>query len=254
MMGEIQQMECAQTFLMKIYEFTRGDLFRYPTIAFISSELNLADELGWRIARDLQESSALSILSENGELKLEQEGTNLIRRILQMKPDGVSPLTSNSLKNVFVVHGHDNEVKITVARFLDNLGLSPIILHEQPDKGRFILEKLEYYAGFVRYAIVLLTPDNKYAETPDFKASTSFGELCLHLRSCARQNVIFELGFFVAKLKKERVCVLHKPEVDIPSDYQGILFKKLDAEGAWKLDLAKELLNAGYLIDLSNIK
>jgi predicted nucleotide-binding protein len=102
-------------------------------------------------------------------------------------------------KKVFVVHGHDNEAKETVARFLERLKLEPIILHEQPNEGRTVIEKFEVHAD-VSFAVALLTPD-------DVGASASERA---HLRPRARQNVVLELGYFLGKLKRNRVCALQR--------------------------------------------
>lgn len=145
-------------------------------------------------------------------------------------------------KKVFIVHGHDNEVKETVARFIERLRLSPIILHEQPNSGRTIIEKFEVFSD-VGFAVVLLTPD-------DIGASSSEPK---NLQSRARQNVILELGYFMGKLSRFRVCALYKHGVEIPSDYQGVLYIELDTAGAWKKKLAQELVEANFSIDLDGL-
>ena len=143
-------------------------------------------------------------------------------------------------RRVFVVHGHDDETKQTAARFLERLELEPVILSEQPSEGRTIIEKFEQNAD-VAYAIVLLTPDDigYPCEKPD-KA-----------QSRARQNVILELGYFIGRLSRKRVCALCKGEVEIPSDYHGVLFVPMDETGGWKLTLAKEIKQAGIDVDLN---
>ena len=144
---------------------------------------------------------------------------------------------------VFLVHGHDENVREMVARFLEKLRLTPVILHEQPNKGRTIIEKFIDYSD-VAFAVVLLTADDRGA------ASSNLTEGGLHPR--ARQNVILELGFFLGKLGRERVCSLYEDGVEIPSDYHGVLFVKLDQEGAWRFRLAKELKEIGLPIDLND--
>ena len=144
------------------------------------------------------------------------------------------------MKKVFVVHGHDVESKETVARQLDKLGLTPVILHEQPNKGRTIIEKFEDYAD-VGFTVVLLTADDVGAG----KGSRR------NLSKRARQNVIFELGFFIGALGRDRVCALHKDVDDIPSDFSGVLWIKMDTEGAWRLQLAREMKACGLDIDLN---
>ena len=144
--------------------------------------------------------------------------------------------------DVFVVHGHDHDASDTVARFIERLGLKPIILREQPNRGRTIIEKFEDYSN-VGFAVVLMTPD-------DLGALASERE---RLKPRARQNVVFELGFFIGKLGRERVCVLYEQDVEIPSDYDGVVYVPKDERGAWKQDLAKELNAAGIPVDMNKM-
>jgi len=144
---------------------------------------------------------------------------------------------------VFVVHGRNQVIKEDVARFIEQLGIAAIILHEQPDKGRTIIEKLEDNTA-VDYAVVLLTGDDA-GGLKDAKVATP------PLR--ARQNVIFELGFFAAKLGRSRVAVLIEEGVEMPSDYSGIPYIKIDAQGSWKYSLAREFKTAGLRVDLNII-
>ena len=150
------------------------------------------------------------------------------------------PSGAGSSRKVFVVHGHDDAAKEATARVLLHLELEPISLHEQPNEGRPIIEKFEKYAE-VPFAVVLLTPD-------DLGSSK---ESPTDARTRARQNVIFELGFFIGKLARNRVCALHKGETEILSDYQGVLFVPMDAAGAWRLTLAREIKAAGIEVDLN---
>ena len=138
---------------------------------------------------------------------------------------------------VFVIHGRDNEAKETVARFLQKLDLTPIILHEQPNQGRTIIEKFEQHAQ-VGFAVALLTPDDVGALKNEEKK----------LKPRARQNVVFELGYFLGRLGRERVCALIKGNVEPPSDYDGVVYISLD-DGGWKMNLIRELKNAGFEVD-----
>lgn len=151
-----------------------------------------------------------------------------------------SPINS---RKIFVVHGHDNEAKESVARFLEKLGLEPIILHEQPSSGRTVIEKFETYSGDIAFAVVLLTPDDLCADGPAPD----------HRRPRARQNVIMELGYFLGRLGRVRVCALYKGDVELPSDYQGVLYIDMDLASAWKAKLAQELVEAKLPIDLSGL-
>ena len=141
---------------------------------------------------------------------------------------------------VFVVHGQDKGAKEEVARFLEKLELKPIILHEQPNIGRTLIEKFEDYSS-VDYAIVLLTPDDLG------RLASENSELLPR----ARQNVVFELGYFIGKLGRNKVCALYKKGVELPSDFNGVLYIELDEAGGWRLNLAKELKSAGFDIDMN---
>jgi predicted nucleotide-binding protein len=149
-------------------------------------------------------------------------------------------VTSNKHK-VFIVHGHDVALLNQVARFLEKLNLEPIILFEQPGKGKTIIEKLETNSD-TGFAIVLLTPDDlgKRANDPG------------DTQPRARQNVVFELGYFIGKLNRSNVVALYHESVELPSDYRGIEYIKIDVESGWKLKLAKEMKAAGLDIDMNN--
>lgn len=142
---------------------------------------------------------------------------------------------------VFIVHGHAHGQMEQVARFIEKLGGNAIVLHEQPSEGLTVIEKLEAYAD-VGFAVVIMTGDDVGAGA----STPSSG-----LRRRARQNVVLELGYFLAKLGRTRVCVLHEDEVEIPSDYAGVVYIPIDQRGAWRFALARELKGAGIKIDLN---
>jgi predicted nucleotide-binding protein len=141
-------------------------------------------------------------------------------------------------RKVFVVHGHDEAARQAVARFLEQLGLEAIILSEQPDQGRTIIEKFEDCAADVGFTVVLLTPDDLALATT---ASAS--------ASRARQNVIFELGYFAGKLGRGRACLMRNGVVEIPSDLYGVIY----AADGWKLKLVKELKAAKLDFDANRM-
>ena len=141
--------------------------------------------------------------------------------------------------DVFVVHGHDEATKQTVARFLERLGLNPIILHEQSNRGRTIIEKFEDHAE-VQFAVVILTPDDLGRPATEPEAALKFR---------ARQNVIFEMGYFIGRIGRERVFPLKLGNVDIRSDYSGVAYTEMDARGGWKGELVRELKGAGFTVD-----
>jgi len=204
----------------------------YPESAGRFSEIQ--DDLqaiDWERAR----ASQIGLLEGLAAKSEDQEGALAALAGSGALPAAVPPQS----KKVFIVHGHDNAAKETVARFLERLKLDPIILHEQPNEGRTVIEKFEVHAD-VGFADVLLTPDDVGGVASDRTK----------LEARARQNVVFELGYFIGKLKRNRVCALYRRGVEIPSDYEGVLYVELDASGGWTVKLAQELTAAGIPIDL----
>jgi predicted nucleotide-binding protein len=148
-------------------------------------------------------------------------------------------------KRIFIVHGKDEEMKQAVARVLEKLELEPIILHEQPDKGQTIIEKLIDYSD-VNFAIVLLSPDDIFSLKSHLSEET---------KKRARQNVIFELGFFIGKLGRENVVAVYREEknFEMPSDYSGVVYIPYDDSGQWQNSLIKELKACGYDVDANKL-
>jgi predicted nucleotide-binding protein len=143
-------------------------------------------------------------------------------------------------RRVFVVHGHNEAMLANVARFLEKLRFEPIILHEQASQGRTIIEKIERHSE-VGFAMVLLSDDDVGGKNKD------------QLRPRARQNVVLELGYFLALLKRERVCALKFGDVEVPSDFAGVVYVEYDTGGGWKAAVIKELIAAGFEVDGGDI-
>lgn len=171
----------------------------------------------------------LESIRERLELFPEESG------VQSAKPKAV---TVNTSRKVFIVHGRDVAARDGLARFLTKLDLEPIILHEQANSGRTIIEKLEKNAD-VPFAVVLLTPDDVGGEDGQ------------KLLPRARQNVVLELGYFVGRLGRDRVCALYKKPTELPSDLVGVVYVPLDDGGGWKLQLAKEIREAGITVDMN---
>lgn len=143
---------------------------------------------------------------------------------------------------VFVVHGHDEAALQAVARFLEQLGLGIIVLREEADRGRTIIEKFEECASEVGFAVILLTPDDLVT----VEVGTAVG-------SRARQNVVFELGYFAGKLGRGRVCLLRKGAVEIPSDLYGVIYTDFDPSDGWKMKLVREMKAAKLEFDANKM-
>lgn len=130
---------------------------------------------------------------------------------------------------IFIVHGHDDGFLNEVARFIEKMGMEAVILREQPSKGNTIIAKFKEHADTSDYAVVLMTPDDQGRAKAEKKS---------HPR--ARQNVVFELGFFYGALGAGRVAALTKGSVQVPSDFDGVVYIDASSE-TWKVGLIREL-------------
>jgi len=169
-----------------------------------------------------------------------KEVVGSVGNILRVGPNGVK--TDAVPKNsVFIVHGRDDLAKTEVARFVEKLGFEAVILHEQVSSGKTIIEKIEEYTN-VGFAIVLYTPCDQ--------GGLAGGS---QRKFRARQNVVFEHGFLIGKLKRENVCALVKDDVEIPNDISGVVYISFDNHAAWRLAVAKEMRQAGYAVDMNKV-
>ena len=149
----------------------------------------------------------------------------------------------NMSKKVFIVHGHDNEAKQEVARTLEKAGFEAIILHEQADGGLTIMEKIERYTD-VDFAVVLYTECDKGRAKEDSVDAERYR---------ARQNVVFEHGYLIGKLGRNKVCALVKGNVETPGDISGVVYTPMDANGAWKMQLGNNMKDVGLDVDLNKL-
>lgn len=140
-------------------------------------------------------------------------------------------------QKVFIVHGHNEEVKEKVYNVLLRWKLDPVVLHEKANLGQAIIEKFESNSEDVGFAIILLTADDLGRLN-----EKDTGEKDNQPR--ARQNVIFEMGYFMAKLSRSRVFLLLEDGVEKPSDLGGIVYTPL--KKGWENELSRELRACGY--------
>ncbi len=191
------------------------------------------------VARKLAEAIVLQTQRDNQDFtqKIESAVSGL-----KTKSGYDQPTYDDEPDEVFIVHGHDLAARESVARFVDKIGAKSVILDERPNSGQTIIEKFEQHSK-ARFAIVLLTPDDavsdrQHPENPTYRA---------------RQNVVFEMGYFLGKLGRKGLCVLHKREVEFPSDIKGIVYIEMDSAHGWRIYLARELRRAGIRIDLNRV-
>jgi hypothetical protein len=230
-----------------------GQIFRIGPGAETFEATGLNETTYMEAASRLVERRLAEWFAQGGGIKVESEGIRVHEDpdrlayelpILDEDLSGDAPLRKEKpvpqeRKKVFVVHGHDENAKNAVEGFLRRLKLDPVILHLQPNRGRTIMEKLEDEAQPAEYAVILLTPDDVGGKA----GSTS--------EPRARQNVIFEHGFFVGLLGRKNVCALYKPGVEKPSDLDGVLYVEMDDSSAWQRGLAREMHHAELSFDLA---
>jgi predicted nucleotide-binding protein len=202
-----------------------------------------------RMANDSLSPGIIMYISPSDAIQYDKYSKDITKDIFKettkSKPKKIdSEVTEEALdkQKVFIVHGHDNLAKLEASSFIKDLGFEPIILHEQASGGATIIEKIENYSN-VGFGVVLYTPcDIGATNEENYKLS-----------SRARQNVVFEHGYLIGKLKRGNVCALVKGDVETPNDISGVVYVNHDDHGAWKLALAKELRKAGYEVDMNNV-
>lgn len=140
----------------------------------------------------------------------------------------------NKEGKIFIVHGHDGELKYNVSNWLHEIGLSPIILHERANGGvTSIIQKIKENSD-VDCAIILMTADDegKAINEPNYKKR-------------ARQNVVLEAGYFIGKLGAERVIILRDEEIETPGDLGGCIYIIADRYDGWRDKVKKEFKTMG---------
>ena len=170
------------------------------------------------------------------------EGAVGYKKILLETKSHTHKSEESESNRVFIVHGHDESAQNKAARFVEKLGFEAIILHEKASSGRTIIEKIEHYSD-VGFAIVLYTPDDvgNVKSEPD------------NLNVRARQNVVFEHGYLIGKLGRQNVSALVDGKLELPNDISGVVYISLDEGSAWQLQLAKEMKQSGYQIDMNKL-
>jgi len=240
--------------LQRAYGENSSELARFEAISFSSGQGTSRGLLGDKSFRNGVKQAESFLASRIEELDLRAEA---------QKPQGqakrnrladffsVHKRDFPSSRKVFVIHGHDHGMKDAVARFLTKLGLDPVILHEEADKGRTIIEKFEQHSD-AAFAIALFSSDDLGATNAEIGNSEPKRVRTL-LRPRARQNVVFECGYFIGKLGRDRVAMLQADGVEMMSDYAGVVYIPFDAANGWQARLLKELNAAQFNLDANKI-
>jgi predicted nucleotide-binding protein len=193
------------------------------------SDKVLAEGYRDNISNDYQETSGSFFNSRKDNLKsniLEQINflDNTLELLNLMEVDDSSQTAKEPVsttnekkltgKKVFIIHGHD-EAKLRELKEMlrEHFQLEPVVLIDIPDGGATtVIEKFEKHAKECVYAIALFTPDDQVQKN---------GQVYLQ----ARPNVLYELGWFCAKLGRERVLLILKKDTTLFSDFGGVIQK-----------------------------
>jgi len=239
----------------------------------------LLPEIREKRERERRTSNVVVLISD--EWYVTKEGEDVTRKFIKFPPSEAEQkpkvMEMDVSKSIFIVHGSDHKSVNELKTMLKEFGLDPLVLHEQASGGLTLAEKLEKYAGKVGFAFVILTPDDvggqrdeirkklgaDTAETGSVMASivsflrrriTVVGPEIIDnilevFEPRARQNVIFEMGYFWGMLERKRVCCLLKGNVEKPSDIDGIVYVPFkESVNEAKSMIEKELTEAKYEI------
>lgn len=201
----------------------------------VALELGIEEYEFYRTHWAIKNSDLLRVLGENNIPKPRENMP------VQDLPENKPPEEGSQFNKdqVFIVHGHDEHAKSDVKCYVESKGLEPIILHLQASGGRTIIEKIDRYSN-VGFGVVLYTECDVGAKRDS-----------LGYKWRARQNVVFEHGYLIAKLSRSRVVALVKGNVETPNDISGVVYVTMDAAGNWRTQLDTELRNAGYDVESS---
>ena len=153
-------------------------------------------------------------------------------------------MNTKTLPKVYIVHGPDEETKTTVAKFIEDLGLKPTVLDRKPSKGQTVIDKFDEQADEAGFAIALLIPDNVGALKD---------EADRQLNPRVHQHALFELGYFIGKLNPNRVCLLYKEGVELPSGIRDVAHVPMDRNNDWQLRVRQKMIKAGLPVGMSEV-
>lgn len=226
----------ANSFILSIYSEDDYEYQKFNKISFSQMDFSIINGRGPSINQ--KAVCKRGLLIAKGQLQ------NILETLEDEEETCVSQTpttfqnTELEYKKVFIVHGHDGELKQAVARIIEKQGIEAIILSEQANKGRTIIEKFEDHSD-VGGAICLFTADDLGRAKKDTTDNTR-----------ARQNVVLETGYFMGRLGRDHVVLLADKGIEMPSDLSGVVYTET---GKWEIDLLKELKEMGYTIDFNKL-
>ncbi|ALW86673.1 hypothetical protein AUC43_17250 [Hymenobacter sedentarius] len=159
---------------------------------------------------------------------------------------GLVKKVDTECRNIFIVHGRDHDTRNEVQRVLHSLSIPTIVLEKEGDAGQTVIQKFEREAARCEYAIILCSPDDEGRLRTKGRKTAAAAD---SPRPRARQNVVLELGYFLGRLGRDKVFMLHTGNIEQPSDLAGIIYQPGNIN--WQQKLVRELRDAGFLISQS---
>ncbi len=202
-------------------------------------------------ARTKLESQIDSALSGNPVPKADSPPKETEQTSTSAPPATAPRSTASNIdsKRVFVVYGHDETSRDQLELVLHRLDLEPFVLGLTSGRGLTIIEALEdeilHPSKEERFGMVLLTPDDMGYKQADGPTSAT---------PRARQNVVMEMGMLIAAFGRDRVAILKKGHLEVPSDASGIIYLPFNnhvKEVAPKL--CQRLQDAGFQLSPDSI-
>lgn len=231
-------------FIASGYMLTQASISRFK---IVTTNENL-DSTAEKKRREYARSGIIGFISREDivyDEKLARDVTQEIFNEVNLNIDSNEQDTEVEGDYIFIAHGRNIDKVTEVENFVRSIGYEPIVLFKEADTGDTIIEKIEKFSKKSIYAVVLYTKcdEGNLIEKPNEK------------KPRARQNVVFEHGYLMAKLGRERVCaILEDDTIEMPSDISGIIFKIFDRDGNWKYQLSKNMSAVGINIDFNKIR
>jgi len=223
-----------ESFAYIIFEYIPSNYdFGYSNSDFVSTFINARKEAVIVIR------SAIEEIEDTWEENISK--TYQTSRTDNVKITIVNNKINTAKTKVFIVHGHDELAISQVSEIIRKLKLEPIVLKDQVSRSSTVIEKIEANTNDIGFGVVLYTECDIGGKDKD------------SLKSRARQNVVLEHGYLMAKIGRENTFALVKGKVETPGDISGVVYTQMDDHKAWSFTLAKELKASGFDIDLNNL-
>ena len=225
-----------------VFKSWHAECIRFITNYYGKSSVELENFKKIKFQCAIIDNTQQRIWCKEGLMEAKSMFTNLLEDIGTDEETSTEVVSTNETKGgnkVFIVHGHDSELKYKTSNLLRKLGLNPIILHEQVNTSRTIIEKIEECGSEAQAAIILFTPDDIG------KAKTEEEE-----KKRGRQNVVFEAGYFMGLLgRRKTMLIVSDDKIELPGDLSGVVYSGESNE----FDIAKELKAMGLQIDMNGL-